>query len=199
MHAQLLPPFRHLIELPQRLPIFSTYALCPAWCVKWTTLHGFPTKKPIWGSTTQERMKIMEPRESYILVTYWNWIRWAGVSTYQAYNQSWLQVHESRHHCPQSLPILLSHTTYGIRTPDPYGYWNSGWSQVSGRSLFQIPRQHSQLSHPKWSHRRLCIWNPHLGGKSQIPPEWFESRVKAVGWLLLVCDLLIFCYLTGLA
>jgi len=29
----------------------------------------------------------MEPRE-YILVTYWNWIRWAGVSTYQGYNQS---------------------------------------------------------------------------------------------------------------
>ena len=32
-------------------------------------------------------MKIMEPRE-YVLVTYWNWIRWARVSTYQGYNQS---------------------------------------------------------------------------------------------------------------
>jgi len=66
-------------------------------------------------------MKIMERRE-YILVNHWNWIRWAGVSTYQGYNQSSLQAQESRLRHPQSRSILPSHSTHGIRAPDPYGY-----------------------------------------------------------------------------
>ena len=41
--------------------------------------------------------------------------------------------------------------------------------------------QHCQLSHCKWSHRLLCIWNAPTGGKSEIGPQPFESRVKAVG------------------
>ena len=143
-------------------------------------------------------MKRMETRE-YILVTYWNWMRWAGVSTYQGYNQSWLQAQESRHRRPQSLSILLSHTTHGIRPPDPYGYWYCHWWQVRWRSIFQMPRQHCQLSHCKWSHRLLCIWNAALGGKSEIGPPRFESMVKAVGWILWVYELLISCYMTRLA
>jgi len=140
----------------------------------------------------------MEPRE-YILVTYWNWIRWAGVSTYQGYNQSWLQAQESRHRRPQSLRILVWHTTHGIRPPDPYGYWYSHWWQVSGRSIFQMPRQHCQLSHRKWSHWLLCIWNAPPGGKSEIAPQRFESMGKAVGRIRLVRELLISCYMSGLA
>ena len=140
----------------------------------------------------------MEPRE-YIQVTYWNWISWVGVSTYQGYNESWLQAQESRHCCPQSLPILLSHTTHGIRPPDSYGYWYSHWWHMSGRSIFQMPHQHCQLSHRKWSHRLLCIWNASSGGKSEIGPQRFESMVKAGGRILLVRELLILCYMTGLA
>jgi len=133
----------------------------------------------------------MEPRE-YILVTYWNWIRCAGVSTHQGYNQSWLQAQDIRHHRPQSLRIGLSHTTHGIRPPDPYGYWYSRWWQVSGRSIFQMPCQHCQLSHRKWSHRLLCIWNAPPRGKSEIAPQRFETMVKAVGRIRLVRELLIF-------
>ena len=140
----------------------------------------------------------MEPRE-YIIVTYWNWIRWAGVATYQGYNQSWLQAHESRHRRPQRLRILLSHTTHGIRPPDPYGYWNSRWWPVSRRSIFQMTRQHCQLSHGKWSHRLLSIWNAPPGGNSEIAPQRFELMVKAVGQILSVRELLIACYMTGLA
>jgi len=143
-------------------------------------------------------MIIIEPREN-ILVTWWNWIRWAGVSTYQGYDQSWLQVQESRQSRPQSLPILLWHTTHVIRPPDDYGYWYSSWWQVSGRSIFQMPCQHCQLSHPKWSHRLLCIWSAPPGGKSKIEPQWFKIMVKAVGWIALVQELLIWYYMTGLA
>jgi len=62
-----------------------------------------------------------------------------------------------------------------------------------------MPRQHCQLSHRKWSHRLLCIWNAPPGGKSEIAPQRFESMVKAVGRILLVRELLISCYMTGLA
>ena len=143
-------------------------------------------------------MKIMESRE-YILVTYWNWIRWVRVSTYQGYNQSWLQAEESRHGRPQSLRILLSHRTHGIRPPDPYGYWYLRWWQVSGRSIFRMPLQVCQLCHRKWSNRLECIWNAPPGGKSEIAPQRFESMVKAVGRILLVGELLISSYMTGLA
>jgi len=61
-----------------------------------------------------------------------------------------------------------------------------------------MPRQHCQLSHRKWSHRLLSIWNPPLGGMSKIAPQRFESIVKAVGRILLVRELLISCYMTGL-
>ena len=62
-----------------------------------------------------------------------------------------------------------------------------------------MPRPHCQLSHRKWSHRLLFIWNARRGGKSEIAPQQFESMVKAVGRILLVCELLISCYMTGLA
>ena len=142
-------------------------------------------------------MKIMQPRE-YILVTYWNWIRWAGVSRYQGYNQSWLQAQESRHRRPQSSRILLLHTTNGIRPPDPHAYWYSRSWQGSVRSIFHLPRQHCQLSHCKWD-RLLCIWNATRGGRSKIGHQRFESMVKAVGGILLVRELVISCSMTGLA
>jgi len=56
-----------------------------------------------------------------------------------------------------------------------------------------MPRQYCQLSHCKWSHRLLSMWNAPVGGKSEIGPQWFESIVKAVGRILLVRELLIFC------
>jgi len=62
-----------------------------------------------------------------------------------------------------------------------------------------MAREHCQLSHRKWSHGLLCIWNVPQGGKSEIGPQWFESIVKAVGRILLQCELLIWCYMTGLA
>jgi len=62
-----------------------------------------------------------------------------------------------------------------------------------------MPRQHCQLSHCKWSHRLLCIWNDPPGGKSEIGPQRFESMVKAVGRILLLRELLILCYMTRLA
>jgi len=62
-----------------------------------------------------------------------------------------------------------------------------------------MPRQHGQLSHYKWSHRLLGIWNGPPGGKSEIAPQRFELMVKAVGRILLVRELLISCYITGLA
>ena len=62
-----------------------------------------------------------------------------------------------------------------------------------------MPCQNCQLSHRKWSHRLLCIWNAPPGGKSEIAPQRFESMVKAVGRLVLVRELLISCDMTGLA
>jgi len=62
-----------------------------------------------------------------------------------------------------------------------------------------MPRQHCQLSHRKWSHRLVCMWNASLGGKCEIGGQPFESRVKAVGQILVVPELLISCYMTGLA
>ena len=62
-----------------------------------------------------------------------------------------------------------------------------------------MPRQHCQLSDRQWSPRLLCIWNAPLGGKTEIAPQRFESMVKAVGRILLVHELLISCYMTGLA
>jgi len=62
-----------------------------------------------------------------------------------------------------------------------------------------MPRQHCQLSHYKWSHRLRYIWNAPPGGKSEIGPQLFKSMVKAVGQILLVRELLISCYMTGLA
>jgi len=62
-----------------------------------------------------------------------------------------------------------------------------------------MPCQHCQLSHRKWSDRLLRIWNASLGGKSEIAPQRFESMVQAVGRILLVCELLISCYMTRLA
>ena len=181
------------------LPVFSTYASCTAWCVKWTTLHRFPTKEPIVSCCTEEEpVKIMEPGEC-ILVTYWNWMRGARVSTYQGYNQSWLQTQESRHSLRHSLQILLLHTTHGICAPDPYRYWYSHWWQVSRRSVFKMPHQHCQLSHRAWCHRLLCIWNPPWRGKSAIGPPRCECMVKAVGCIGLVSELLIWGYMTGLA
>jgi len=61
-----------------------------------------------------------------------------------------------------------------------------------------MPCQHCELSHRKWSHRLLCIWNAPPGGKSEIATQWFESMVQAVGRILLVRELLISCYMTGL-
>ena len=62
-----------------------------------------------------------------------------------------------------------------------------------------MPRQHCQLSHRKWSHRLLCIWNASPGGKSEIGPQRFESMVNAIGRILLVHELPISCYMTELA
>jgi len=62
-----------------------------------------------------------------------------------------------------------------------------------------MPCQHCQLSHHKWSHRLLGIWNGPPGGKSKIAPQRFESMVKAIGRILLVRELMISCYMSGLA
>jgi len=62
-----------------------------------------------------------------------------------------------------------------------------------------MPCQHCQLFYRKWSHSLLCIWNGPPGGKSEIVPQRFESTVKAAGRIPLVCELLISCYMTGLA
>jgi len=66
-------------------------------------------------------------------------------------------------------------------------------------SIFQMPRQYSPLSHRKCSHRLLCIWNAPPGGKSEIGSQRFKSLVQAVGRILLVRELVIWCYMTGLA
>jgi len=62
-----------------------------------------------------------------------------------------------------------------------------------------MPRQHCQLPHRKWAHRLLCICNAPPRGKSEIAPQRYESMVKAVGRIHLVRELLISCYMTGLA
>jgi len=62
-----------------------------------------------------------------------------------------------------------------------------------------MPRQHCQLSHRNWFHRLLGIWNAPPKGKSEIAPQRFESMVKAVGRILFVRELLISCFITGLA
>jgi len=62
-----------------------------------------------------------------------------------------------------------------------------------------MPRQHCQLSHGTWFHRPLFIWNAPGGGKSEIVPQRFESKVKDVGRIALVRELLISCNMTGLA
>jgi len=62
-----------------------------------------------------------------------------------------------------------------------------------------MPRQHCQLSHRKWSQRLRFIWNAPPGGKSEIASQRFVSILKAVGRILLVRELLILCYMTGLA
>jgi len=62
-----------------------------------------------------------------------------------------------------------------------------------------MPRPHCQLTHCKWGHRLLWICDASPGGKSEIAPQRYESMVKAVGRIHLVRELLISCYLTGLA
>ena len=46
---------------------------------------------------------------------------------------------------------------------------------------------------------QMCIWNAPQGGKSEIGPKWLGSMVKAVGRILLMRELLISCYMNGLA
>ena len=80
-------------------------------------------------------------------------------------------------------------------------FWVLVFALMTSKREVHIPNacQHCQLSHGKWSHRLLCIWNAPLEGKSEIAPQRFESIVKAVGRILLVRELLISCYMTGLA
>jgi len=62
-----------------------------------------------------------------------------------------------------------------------------------------MPCHHCKLSHCKLSHRLLCIWNVLLGGTYDIGPQQLELMVKAVGRIALLRELLISCYMTGLA
>jgi len=59
--------------------------------------------------------------------------------------------------------------------------------------------QDCPLSHSKSPYRLQCIWNAQLGGKWEIGPQRFKAMVKAVGRILLVCELVILCDMTGLA